>query len=321
MRNAISKYWMLNTKASLALFVAMTTSWHANAVEDGSSFYLLGSKGSQAGILAPAGTYLSIDNYFYSGDMSSTQGLPTVGGELEIGTDAEAFVALPSVLRVTDIKLFNGRLALGAVLPVINKDVSVDLTLDFDGQTIGGSESDNGTLMGDPVLLAILGWSEGNLHTTLNMNLNVPVGDYKEGDLINGGFNRWGLDTTLAFTYMVPDSQLELTIAPGITLNGKNRDTDYRSGNEFHIEMAAMHHLSAKYAVGLIGYHYQQIDSDSGTAPDGYKGRVSAIGPAANFNFMLGDVPVYGKAKYVYETNVKNRTEGSAVFLSFSVAL
>ncbi|MEH6559754.1 MAG: transporter [Oceanicoccus sp.] len=321
MRHTISRYWVFNTTVATVFFVAMVASWQVNAVEGGSGFYLLGGKGSLAGVLAPAGTFYSLDSYFYSGDTSANQVLPTLGGELEVGLDADVIVALPSVLRVTDLEVFNGRLAFGAVVPVLNQDVSVDLTLDIDGEVIGGSESDKDTQMGDPVLLAILGWNEGNLHTTLNMMLNVPVGDYEEGDLINGGFNRWGLDTTVAFTYMDPDTGLELTVAPGITLNGKNRDTDYRSGDEFHIEFAAMQHLSEKYAIGLAGYHYEQIDNDSGSAQDGYKGRVSAIGPAGNFNFKLGNVPVYGKAKYLYETNVRNRMEGSAVYLSFSITL
>ena len=159
------------------------------------------------------------------------------------------------------------------------------------------------------------------MHTTLNMLLNIPVGDYDEGSLTNAGFNRWGLDTTVAFTYLNPDTGKELTVAPGITINGKNRDTDYRSGDEFHVEIAAMQHLSEKYAIGVIGYHYEQIDNDSGSAPDDFKGRVTAIGPALSFNFKVGEVPVSGQAKYLQESNVKNRMEGDAFFLQLAIPL
>jgi len=151
--------------------------------------------------------------------------------------------------------------------------------------------------------------------------LNVPVGDYDEGSLANAGFNRWGLDTTVAFTHQNPDTGIELTAAPGITFNGENRDTDYKSGDEFHLEFAAMQHLSEKYALGIIGYHYQQVNSDSGSAPDDFEGRVSAIGPAVNFNFKLGDLPVSGKVKYLVESNVKNRMEGDAAFIQFAIPL
>lgn len=321
MRQAVPRFWIFNIPAVLIFVIAMAISWQADAVEGGSGFYLLGGKGSLAGVLAPTGNYLAVDTYYYSGDISKTEALPTVGGELEFGLDADVIVVITSALHVSELEVLGGRLAFGAVVPVVNQDLSADLTLNFDGQVIGGSENDDATAIGDPLLTAILGWSEGNLHTTLNMLLNVPIGDYEEDSLTNAGFNRWGLDTTVAFTYLNPDSGFELTAAPGITVNGKNLDTDYRSGDEFHVEMAAMQHLSEKYAIGIIGYHYEQLDNDSGSAPDGFKGRVTAIGPALNFNFKVGEVPVYGKAKYLIESNVKNRMEGDAAFLQFSIPL
>ena len=321
MRRTISRFWILNIQAAMVFVVAMATSWHVDAVEGGSGFYLLGSKGSLAGVLAPTGNYLAVDTYYYSGDISHTEALPVVGGDLEVGLDVDVFVAIATALHVSELEFLSGRLAFGVAVPVVTQDISADLELNFDGQVIGGSEDDTATAIGDPLLTAILGWSDNNLHTTLNMLLNIPIGDYDEGSLTNAGFNRWGLDTTVAFTYLNPDSGRELTVAPGITINGKNRDTDYRSGDEFHVEIAAMQHLSEKYAIGVIGYHYEQLDNDSGSAPDGFKGRVSAIGPALNFNFKLGDTPVYGKAKYLHEFNVNNRMEGDAAFLQFSIAL
>lgn len=302
-------------------FIAMTTSWQAEAVENGMGFYLLGGKGSLAGMLPPTGTYLAVDFYSYSGDISDSKSIPTVGGELEFGLDADVLLAITSALHVTEREVLSGRLAYGVVVPVVYQDLSAELTLDFEGGFIEGSEDETDTAFGDPLLTAILGWNEDNLHTTLNLLLNVPVGDYEEGSLTNAGFNRWGLDVTVAFTHLNPDTGLELTAAPGITLNGENRDTDYESGDEFHLELAAMQHLSEKYAVGVIGYHYEQINDDSGSAPDDFKGRVSAIGPAFSFNFKIGDQPVSGQAKYLVESNVKNRMEGEAAFLQFALPL
>ena len=167
MQLTTSRFWMLNIQATIVFVLAMAASWQVDAVEGGSGFYLLGTKGSLAGVLAPAGNYLSVDSYFYSGDISQTEVLPTVGGELEVGLEADVIVAIASVLHVSELEVLNGRLAYGVVIPVVNQDLSADLTLNFDGEVIGsGSEDDKATAIGDPLLTAILGWSDNNLHTT-----------------------------------------------------------------------------------------------------------------------------------------------------------
>ena len=142
MQRTIPRFRILNIPATLFFVVAMATSWQAKAVEGGSGFYLLGAKGSLAGMLAPTGTYLAVDTYYYSGDISKTEALPTVGGELEFGLDADVFVAITTALHVTEQEVLNGRLAFGVAVPVVNQDLSADLTLNFDGQVIGVSEDD-----------------------------------------------------------------------------------------------------------------------------------------------------------------------------------
>jgi len=239
------------TLIGIFVFVSvLLTAKKAEAVEGAGGFYLLGGKGSLAGIMPPAGNYFVLDNYFYSGDASEP--IPDAG-ELEFGVDADAFVTLPTVLHVTDNTFLNGRIAYGMVIPVVYKDISVDLRTTSGGSLIDGPISEDATSIGDPVLTAILGWSEGNLHTTFNVLLNVPIGEYDKDDIVNAGFNRWGLDLTAAFTYLNPETGIELSAAPGITFNGENDDTDYDSGSEFHLEFAAMQHLSEKYAIGING--------------------------------------------------------------------
>ena len=104
---------------------AMLMPWKASAVEGASGFYLLGGKGSLAGVMAPAGNYFSVDSYVYSADISKSKPIP-VAGELEFGLDVDVFVALPTVLQVTDNTFLNGRIAYGLVLPIVHKDISFD---------------------------------------------------------------------------------------------------------------------------------------------------------------------------------------------------
>jgi hypothetical protein len=61
-----------------------------------------------------------------------------------------------------------------------------------------------------------------------------------------------------------PKTGFEVSAAPGFTFNWENPDTDYRTGTEFHVEFAVLEHFSQKFAVGVAGFHYQQITADSG---------------------------------------------------------
>jgi hypothetical protein len=76
-------------------------------------------------------------------------------------------------------------------------------------------------------------------------------------------------------------SKTPIVSAAGFTFNWENPDTDYTTGTEFHIEWALVQHLSKTLAVGIAGYHHQQVTGDSGAGATlgDFKGRVTALGP------------------------------------------
>ena len=82
-----------------------------------------------------------------------------------------------------------------------------------------------------------------------------------------------------------------------------------------------MQHFSEQFSVGVSGFYYDQITGDSGTAPGSFKGEAWAIGPAINWNFNFGEVPVALKAKYLHEFDVVNRLQGDAFFLQLAAPL
>ena len=135
--------------------------------------------------------------------------------------------------------------------------------------------------------------------------------------------NRWALDLTGAATWLNPVSGIELSGAAGITFNGENDNTRYETGTEFHLEAAAAYHFSPTFAIGVNGYHYQQLtgDSGAGAALGDFEGRVTALGPMMSANFMLGPIPVAASLRYFREFNVKNRLEGDAGWLTIAIPL
>ncbi len=294
----------------------------AMAVEGGTSFYLLGSKTTMAGFLPGPGFYGLLQNYAYTG--SADIDFETAGITLSGGVDADAYIALPTALWVTEADVLGGNLAFTLTTPFGGKRVEVGILstgpLPLDQEV--NVERDNWAF-GDPVLGATLGWHDGNLHYSLGTLINVPIGQWELGNPVNIGFNRWIVDTTAAVTYLDPETKIELSGALGLTYNFENPDTDYKSGTELHAEGAAMYHASHSLSIGVNGYALRQItgDSGSGAVLGDFEGQVFAIGPALDYTFMIGQRPVATNLRYFYEFGVENRMQGHAGFFNVAIPL
>ena len=84
-----------------------------------------------------------------------------------------------------------------------------------------------------------------------------------------------------------------------------------------------MRHFSPAFAIGLAGYHYQQLTGDSGAGATlgDFKGRVTALGPNVNYNFQFRGKPVSTTLRWLHEFDTENRMEGDAIFFSATVPL
>jgi hypothetical protein len=320
----------------------------ARAAESATSVYLLGSKGSMAGVVPPPGTYVADASYYYAGDASGTAALGVTlrrtgardtGGipitvSADVSVDGAAYYNIPTATWVSSDRMIGGNFGLSLMLPVGWK--SVDARIDAEAtltlppplsQTITAGRSfafsDDNAAFGDPLITAFLGWHEGNLHTSLGLMVNVPIGQWSTTQLANIGFNHWAFDLTGAVTWLDPNTGLELSGAAGFTFNTENPDSDYKSGTDFHLEFAAMQRLSKQFAIGVTGYHYQQISGDSGAgaALGDFEGRVTAIGPALTYDFAVGQLPVMTSLKWMHEFNAENRLEGDMGFLTVAIPL
>lgn len=311
-----NKAYLQAILAGLAFLGPMST---AMAVEGGTSFYILGGKTTMAGYLPPPGVYGVFSNYFYSG--SADIDFESGGVSLSGGIEAEAYIGMPTALWVTPGDVLGGNLAFSLTTPFGGKHLDAAVLSSRFG-TEFGAERENWAF-GDPVLGTSLGWHEGNLHYTLGTLVNVPIGQWEFGNPVNIGFNRWVIDTTGALTYLNPETGVELSGAAGFTFNFENPDTDYKSGTEFHAEAAAMLHLSPTFSFGVNGYAYKQITGDSGSGAKlgSFEGQVFAVGPAVDYTFKVGELPVALNLRYFYEFGVENRLEGHAGFLNLAVPL
>ena len=137
-------------------------------------------------------------------------------------------------------------------LPFGYQEISADAQLTLGNVVLKGQFSENVFTVGDPVAAASLGWNKENWHWTVSGALNVPIGDYDETRSANFAFNRWGLDTTGALTYLDLGTGWEASVMPGFTFNGENDDTDYDSGTEFHFEASISKTFKNGLMLGLV---------------------------------------------------------------------
>jgi hypothetical protein len=329
--------------AAIAMLIfpfLITYATTADASEYGKSVYPPGFRASMSGLVPPApGTYASSSSYFYTGSASGaaaasvslghTGGNATLQADMEV--EADTFIEIPSVLWMTPHKVLGGNVGFGAFVPIGWQDITVDvnaratLTLPRLGKTLQRnaqlSISQDTIEFGDPLAMALIGWAEGNWHWNVSGMLNIPIGAYDKTSLTNLGFGHWAFDATGSATWFDPTTGYEASFAGGLTFNGENDDTNYTSGTEFHGEFALMKHFSKAFAVGLTGYQFYQVTGDSGEGAflGDFEGRVSALGPNINYNFKLGETPVFTSARWLHEFGAENRMEGDAAFLTVTI--
>jgi hypothetical protein len=300
---------------TIVLFSAVATIHAQNAVaaEGGSGVYILGLRGAGAGITAPAGVYFS--NQFYIYDARIRGNIRLEGGSLVASVRAAALVNIPTLLWVTPAEVFGGKLGFSVTVPFGR--------LGIDANVGPLSISDRRLTFADPSVGTFLGWKFGDVHVQSGVTTFLPIGDYRKGEVANVSKNRLAADLYTTVTWAEPNTGIDITGIGGFTFSAENGATQYRTGNEFHLEGSISKKLTPQFMVGAVGYYYQQLSADSGQGASlgAFKGRAAAIGATAGFDFKAGDIPVSTRVRYYREIDVRNRFKGDTVFLSLSMPL
>lgn len=302
------------------LLIAYTVYLPANAAENGNGTYLMGSKGSTAGVIGPPGWYFQNDTYMYRAKSQSSALLP-IDGEIVANVRATAMVNLPTIIWISDKSIAQQKFGLLATFPIGYKNTRAQVDLNWqEGPLELLALRDKKLSIGDPVLGAFIGNQINNWHWQWSSSVNIPIGQYKVGNLSNMGYKHWSWDNSLALSWFSTTQQWEITQIVGHTLNSKNQKTHYKSGQEIHWDGVISRYLSNRWQVGINAYHYQQISADSGAGAvlGAYKGRSSAAG------FHVGYTTPQGttfRLKSMHEFNVKNRVKGNALLLTLAMPL
>lgn len=287
------------------------------AAEGGYSNYIPGTYGDFAAAVQPAqGITIRNDIYNYSADGDGS----VRAGLLEVGAELEFTIYLLTVLHNPGIKLWGGNFSYGALLTLVDADVSANLQIANNAL----KARDDALGMGDITLVpAIIFWQSGNYHFSLAEYIVTPTGSYDKDELINTGLNYWTFDTNVAATYLNEETGQDYSINIGYSYNTENNDTDYQTGQEIHIDYMINQFLSEHWAVGVHGFYLEQITGDSGDGSllGDFKGKAAGIGPAVLYASKAFNHDVTFIAKWLNEYDAEKRLEGDHIMLSFALNL
>jgi hypothetical protein len=295
---------------------------HGYAAEGGIGVYILGSRGPMAGYTPPPGVYFQNDFLHYRASFDASRAFPS--GAPLVGTlGGYADVDLLTPFWVTPLDVLGGNLAFALTIPVGNVRLTADPPFASSLGLGAASRTDSTSSVGDIYAHSFVGWHAGDWHWRVGATAVIPSGAYQPGALGNIALNRPAVDVFGGVTWLDPKIGLELSAIAGLTYNGENRVTHYRTGNELHVDWTVAQHFSPKFWAGLVGYHYQQLTGDSGTGAflGDFKGRVTGLGGAIGTTLMMGQTPISANVRVYWEFETQNRFEGTVGYLTFAMPL
>lgn len=288
------------SSTTLAAILNATAVQPANATEGGGSVYQPGVENFVCCAVPPPGLYgLLYGQHYRADNIRGDAGQVVTPPTFQV----RATAVVSRLIWVLPQQVAGASLAMHAILPVVNLDIHI---------APGVSQRKTGA--GDLVLGPALAWHHSpKLHTLAGVDIYAPTGSYRKTDLANIGRNYWAVQPLAGVSYIDPagfNGDLKFMW----TFNGKNKDTDYRSGQEIIVDYALGWSMGNGLTVGVGGYLYQQVSNDkqNGAKVPGSEGRAFAIGPSLKYDSQKG---WFVTAKFQAERGVRNRAQGQAFWL------
>jgi len=313
--------WKYKVYILIAMFVALFTPFNdqAAASEGAWSSYTPGTYGDFAMNYAAPGLYFRENIIYVTGKVDNFPVAPTINANLEQTT----WFNLLNITYISEKKFLGGHYFFNTAIPY-----GFSSAIEADVDTLGHHE-DKTSGLGD-IWIAPFGlmWHLGSFHIVLTENIVLQSGRYNAANLINMGRNYTSFDTNFGVTWLDEKRGHEISMLAGYMVNTKNQWTDYKTGEEFHIDFSLNQFLSEHLGFGVVGYYYKQVTDDSSpsldsinqinsalglSTPGGYKGESAGIGPALMWS-PAKDFQII--AKWLHEYHAENRFKGDWGFLS-----
>jgi hypothetical protein len=305
---------MRSTAPALVL-LCLLAAGAASAEEGGAGHYAPGGIATFVDAMpGEPGIVLVAQSMYYSGDASGSRIFP-LGGIAVANLEARVFAENVLALWEPAIQPLGLDYAAGIAIPFVTMEVTGSVTGPL-GNTI--TRTDNDTGLGDVVLIpAYVGWQHEAWKVMGLLPIYAPTGEYRRGELANTGKNFWTFEPTLGLSYLSPKNGRELDVFFGVDFNTKNPKTEYQTGTQLHLEVAAAQHLPFGLGVGANAFYYQQVEGDSGKGAlaGSFKGRTVGVGPVLSYIKQWEHTTFAAELKWLPELETDRRMKGDWLWL------
>ena len=300
-----------------AALLVLIVSNPAIATEGGGSSKALGVDTVLSGVMPPPGLRLTTFIGYYDADHTLDSSGNDRPGIADFNVHASAVT--PRLQYVwSGVELWGANIETR-----IGFSVFVDAHVSFDVQTPLGKihRDSSSTGIGDMLIgPALLGWHSERFHQIAGVEFFLPTGKFDKTQIANTSRGYYAVGPTYLFTWF-PTNAIEVSGSLIYLINGKNHDTDYRSGDEVSFDYGLGYALTSAWQTGANGYLYKQVTDDKQNGQvvgDGNRGRVASMGPFVRYH----PSPNWGiTLKWQHEGLVENKTRGNRFFLQFALQL
>ncbi|MBD8572670.1 transporter [Pseudomonas syringae] len=226
-------------------------------------------------------------------------------------------LALTQLSYLSDLRVGNASLGLNMLVPII-AHIDVDDGL---GNAALKVRSGVGDLLIGPFIQfdPIMGPDGPRFVHRIELQVNLPTGEYDRDRDINPGNNAWSFNPYWAATYWFTP-KWTASLRAHYLYNGKNNAPvralgdldDMQAGQALHANFTTEYAVTEHLRLGLNGYWLKQISDTrfDGHEVSGRREKVWAIGPGAMYSFSPDDHLFFNA---YFEQDAENRPEGTRV--------
>jgi hypothetical protein len=282
--------------------------------EGGSTEYLGGYTAFAAGYVPPdAGAYLTSALYYYDASISRV----AFHGRLAFTVGTDMYFDTLQWTQVTSHSLLGGSFGFGLALPFGYDEVRASL------QPLNIERSTSACGFGDVVIVpGFLGWHRGDWYANFALSVYAPTGEYDPNQPLSLSRHFWAVDSAFSGSFLT-DWGFDLSASLGYTVNWENPDTQYKSGDVLHLDLALGQYLSHHFKIGLVGYAVVQVTADSGSGAilGPFKSDIYAAGAGMEYDTRWRSREMSLQLRWYREFAAQNHLAGNAAYLTLDLQL